>query len=45
MKTKTLIGHHEFFIRGSQVTSMMTTVMSIIRFIIVVVGIALMAFK
>jgi len=45
MKTKALNGHHEFFTRGSQFTSMMATLMSIVKFIIVVVGIALMVFK
>ncbi|MBI3482507.1 MAG: hypothetical protein HY015_05960 [Bacteroidetes bacterium] len=45
MKTKALSGHHEFSIRSPQLTSMMATVMSIIKFIIVVVGIALMFFK
>jgi len=45
MKTRAIRGHHEYFIRGSQLTSMMTAIISIVKFIVAIVGIALMVFK
>lgn len=45
MKTKTIGGHSEYFVRGSHLASAMATIISIVKFILVIATVALMFFK
>jgi hypothetical protein len=45
MKTRALREHHEYYSHETQLTSKLITFLSIVKYIAVVVGIALMVFK